>query len=207
MKRLLALLVALGVLVMAAPGVDLARADDEKKEKKDDKKDDKKADEKKEGKKDEKAKTEEKLSPAQKEELKKLSGTFTVATYERDGKKATPEEMKKMKVIQKGAEWSFHLGEEVTTGKDTPYPDKNPKEIDSVYTNGPDRDKVVKGLYKIDNDTITYAWAEPGKDRPKELKADAATTLMVLKRVSEKTEEKKADEKKDEKKEEKKDSK
>ncbi len=202
MKRLLALLVALGVLVLAAPGVDLARADDEKKEekKKDDKKDEKKADEKKADEK--KATKKEELSSAQKEELKRLSGTFTVATYEREGKKATPDELKKMKVIQKGAEWSFHLGDEVTTGKDTPHPDKDPKEIDSVYTNGPDRDKTVKGLYKIDNDTITYAWAEPGKDRPKELKADANTTLMVLKRVSEKTEEKKEG-----KKEEKKDSK
>ena len=96
MKRLLALLVALGILVMAVPGLDLARADDEKKEekkkddekkeeKKDDKKDEKK-DEKKAEKKDEK-KAEEKLSDAQKDELKKLSGTFTVASFERDGKK------------------------------------------------------------------------------------------------------------------------
>src|SRR5262245_13461708 len=124
MKRLLALLVALGILVVASPGVDFARADDEKKEeKKDEKKDDKKdekKDDKKEAKKDEKKaekKADVQLSSAQKDELKKLTGTFTVSNYERDGKKATPEELKKMKVVQKGAEWSFHLGEEITTGK------------------------------------------------------------------------------------------
>jgi uncharacterized protein (TIGR03067 family) len=158
MKRLLALLVALGVLVMTAPGVDFVRAGDDKKE---EKKDDKKKDDKKEAKKEEKKKDEPKLSPEQREELKKLSGTFTLTSYERDGKKATPEELKKMKVVQKGAEWSFSLDDVVTTGRDTPFPDKNPKEIDSIYTNGPDRDRWSRGC----TGSTTTRSPTPGRSR------------------------------------------
>lgn len=194
MKRLLALLVALGILVLTAPGLVAYQAGDEKKK-----------DDKKEEKKEEKKKEEEKLTDAQKDELKKLSGTFTVTSFERDGKKSTAEELKKMKVIQKGAEWSFHVGDEITTGKDTPYPDKTPnKEINSTYTNGPAVNKVVKGIYKIEGDSITYCWGDVDKDRPSDYstKADSGQTLMVLKRMSEG---KKDDEKKEEKKEEKKD--
>ncbi|MFO0878800.1 MAG: TIGR03067 domain-containing protein [Gemmataceae bacterium] len=207
MKRLLAWLLIAGVFVSAAPVlVDQARADD--KDKKEEKKKDDKKDDKKEEKKDDKPKVEEKLTDAQKEELKKLTGTYSVTLFERDGKRHTPEQLKKMKVIQKGAEYSFHDGDDITQGKDIVYPEKNPKEIDSVYLTGTARGKTVKGLYKMDGDSITYAWADPDKDRPKEIpaKAEGGVTLMTLKRVKdEKPEEKgKKDEKKAEKKEEKK---
>ena len=60
--------------------------------------------------------TDEKPTPSQTAELKKLSGTFTVTLFERDGKKEPPDELKKMKVVQNGAEWSFHQGNEITQG-------------------------------------------------------------------------------------------
>jgi uncharacterized protein (TIGR03067 family) len=198
MKRLLALLLAMGDLFAAAP--DLVRAQDEKK--KDDKKD-----EKKEEKKEEK-KAEEKLTDAQKEELKKLSGTFVVTAFERDGEKYTADKLKKMKVVQKGGDYTFHDGDDITMGKDTVFPEKDPKECDSLYLNNTAKGEVVKGIYKIDNDTVTYCWADPKKDRPKEFatKKDSGLTLMTLKRVEEKAE-KKEEKKKEEKKEEKKDGK
>ncbi len=121
-----------------------------------------------------------------------------MTTFERDGKKAPADELKKMKVTQKGAEWKFYLGEEVTEGKDTVFPDKNPKEIDSVYTSGTASGKSVKGIYEITGDTIKYCWAEPGKERPREFasKADSGLTLMVLQRAKpEKPEEKDAKQK------------
>jgi uncharacterized protein (TIGR03067 family) len=186
MNRLVALLLALGILACAVP-LRADKDDEKKEEKKKDKKDDKKADKTDEKK--DKPKAEEKLTDEQKEELKKLSGTFTVEVLEEDGKKRPAEELKKMKVVQKGAEWTFHLGEELTQGKDTPYPNKSPKEIDSLYTNAPpaQRDKTVKGIYEIEGDTIKYCWADVGKERPKEFatKADSGLTLLVLKRVKE----------------------
>ncbi len=217
MKRILVLLVALGVLVAVERSRFVVARDDEKKdEKKKDEKKDKDKDEKKDKDKDEKkdkdakdkdkGKKEEKpLTEEQKKELEKLSGTFAVILFERDGKKSPPDDLKKMKVVQKGAEWTFYLGEDPTQGKDTVFPDKSPKQINSLYLNGPAHDKTVLGIYKIEGDTITYCWAEPGKERPKEFatKADSGLTLMTLKRVKEeakdkdKDKEKPKDEKKD----------
>ena len=187
MKRLVALLLVLGLLVTGSPSWSAQN--------KDDKKDEKKTEAKKEEK-----KAEPKLTPQQQEELKALSGTFAVTLFEQNGKKSTPEELKKMQVTQKGQEWSFTLGDEVTQGKDIPYPDKNPKEIDSLYLNGTLRDKVVYGIYKIEGDTITYCFADAGNPRPKEFasKPDSGLTLMVLKRISK--EDKQPEEKKEEKK-------
>src|SRR5262249_40536602 len=129
--------------------------DDKKDKDKDDKKDKDKDDKKDKDKDDKKDKDKEKkeekpLTEEQKKELEKLSGTFRVTKFVRDGKESTKEEMEKMKVVQKGAEYTFHSDTDATMGKDTPHPDKDPKEIDSLYLNGPLRDKVVKGIYKID---------------------------------------------------------
>jgi uncharacterized protein (TIGR03067 family) len=216
MKRMLVFLLALGVLVVADP-TRLVKAQDEKKDekkdkdkdKKDEKKDKDKADKDKDEKKDkdkdekkdkDKDKKEEKpLTDEQKKELEKFTGTFKIVSFERDGKKSDDAELKKMKVVQKGADWTFYLDTDSTQGKDTPFPDKSPKEIDSLYLNGPARDKVVKGIYKIDGEKITFCWAEPGKDRPKDFatKADSGLTLMTLEKTKE---EEKKDKDKDEKK-------
>jgi uncharacterized protein (TIGR03067 family) len=181
MKRLVTLLLALGILLLAAP-IGASREDKDKKDKDKDK-----AEEKKDKDKDKEKKPEEKLTDEQKKELVKLSGTFTVTLFERDGEKTPPDKLKQMKVIQKGADWSFHQGDDITLGKDKVYPDKKPKQIDSVYTNGPANGKTVLGIYEITDDTIKYCWAEPGKERPKDFatKADSGLTLMVLKRTKE----------------------
>jgi uncharacterized protein (TIGR03067 family) len=186
MKRLVVLLLALGI-VASADHRTWADKDAKKEDKKDVKKDDKK-EAKKEKKDDEKPKVVVALTEEQKKELGKLSGTFKVTKFERDGKPSSADELKKMKVVQKVAEWTFFLGEDATKGRDVVMPDKTPKAIDSTYTDGRDKGKTVKGIYKIDGKTITYCWAASEKDRPTEFatKADDGSTLMVLERMEEK---------------------
>ncbi|MFQ3592659.1 MAG: TIGR03067 domain-containing protein [Gemmataceae bacterium] len=189
MKRLLALFLALGLLAGVLPSADARYQDKDKTDKKD-------AD-----KKDGKPKEDPKLTEAQKKDLEALTGTFTIVVFEREGKKESADALKTMKVVQQGAEWKFYLGEDITLGRDTLYPEKSPKEIDSYYINGPARDKIAKGIYKIEGDTITYVHADPGKDRPKEFstKPDSGLTLIVMKRQPEapKDGDKKDGEKKD----------
>ncbi len=191
MKRLVALLLAIGILFASTASYAAFRADKEKDEaKKDDKKDegkkdDKKKDGDKDGKKDGDKKDEPKLTPAQEKELKALTATYTVEKYTREGKDTPAAELKKMKVVQNGAEWRFFVGEDITLGKDTVFPDKTPKEVDSLYINGPAREKTAKGIYEIKGDTVTFAHADPGKDRPKEFssgKDGSGITVIVLKK-------------------------
>jgi uncharacterized protein (TIGR03067 family) len=222
MKRFLVLLLALGVLLAAERTRFVVAGDDEKKEdKKKDDKDKKDKDKKDKDKpkdkdadkdkpkdkdKDKGKKPEEKpLTAEQKKELEKLSGTFEVTVFEENGKKRSAEELKKMKVVQKGAEWTFTEGTDQTEGKDTVFPDKSPRQINSLYTRGPDEGQTVLGIYKIEGDTITYCWAKSGKERPTEFatKESSGHTLMTLKRV--KPEEKDKDKAKDKDKPEKKD--
>src|SRR5262245_21931497 len=78
------------------------------------------------------------LTEAEKE-VKSWTGTYTVTHYETDGVKTKEEQLKKMKVVLDGAKGSFYVGEDVTTCTVTVDPSKAPREIDSVYTNGPAR--------------------------------------------------------------------
>jgi uncharacterized protein (TIGR03067 family) len=211
MKRLVVLLLALGLFVGTVTARDDEKKDGDKdkvekkkdeKDKKDDKdkkdkdkdkdkkdKDKDKDKDKKDAVKDKKEEKEKPLTEEQKAELKKMSGTFAVIVFERDGRKSPEEELKKMKVKQEGAKWSFTDEDDVTEGIDRVFPDKKPKEIESTYTTGSNKGKKVLGIYEIEGDTIKYCWAEPDKPRPKEFasKAGSEITLMVLKRVKEGT--------------------
>lgn len=122
--------------------------------------------------------------PDVKGELKRLSGTFQVTRFEADGVKSSEATLKTMLVIQKGADWEFRSGGDSTTGTDTVNPARSPREIDATYTNGHLRGRTAKGIYKIEGDTVTYCWAEPGLERPRQFAGDKrGHTLFVLKRV------------------------
>jgi uncharacterized protein (TIGR03067 family) len=186
MKWLVALMLALGVLVASTASQASFLADKEKDEAKKDGDKDGKKDGDKDGKKDGGKKEDPKLTPAQEKDLKDLTGSYSVEKYTREGKDEAAAQLKKMKVVQKGAEWKFYVGEDITLGKDTVYPDKSPKEVDSLYINGPAREKTAKGIYKIEGDTVTFAHADPGKDRPKSFdsgKEGSGITVIVLKKM------------------------
>jgi uncharacterized protein (TIGR03067 family) len=119
------------------------------------------------------------------QELEKLSGTFEVVLFEQDGKRFAAAELRTMKVVQKGARWRFHVGDEVTEGIDRFDPGKTPKTVDATYTSGSLKGKKVLGIYEIEGETIRFCYAEAGKDRPKEFatKAGSGLTLFVLKRL------------------------
>jgi len=126
--------------------------------------------------------------PDRKAELRKWTGTFSVVLFQRDGNKSSDDELKTMKVVLKEGDGSFHTSYGVFTSQAVLFPEKKPREVDSMYTNGPLQGKVVKGIYKIEGDRFTACYAEVGKDRPREFKSVPGTghTLYVLERQKEK---------------------
>jgi uncharacterized protein (TIGR03067 family) len=122
-------------------------------------------------------------------ELRKMEGTYHVTLFERDGRQLGAADLKLMKVVMsKDGGGKFHQGNAAYGSQVTVYPNKKPKEVDCVYTDGPLKGAMIKGIYKIDKDGFSCCYAESGKPRPTEFKTalNSGLTLYVLQRVKEK---------------------
>jgi uncharacterized protein (TIGR03067 family) len=120
-----------------------------------------------------------------KKDLDKLQGTWVMAAMEVDGKQVPPEKLEGTKLVVKGDKYTVMV-------KGTSYetiitldPAKKPKAIDMVFTDGPNKDKVHRGIYEVEGDTFKLCRArEPDRDRPTEFGTwpDTGVFLVVWKR-------------------------
>jgi uncharacterized protein (TIGR03067 family) len=102
-----------------------------------------------------------------------LKGEWKVVSYELDGKKpVSDEQLDKVKVT-------------IIEGNTTIDPTKNPKTIDTTFTEGDLKGETALGIYELKGDTYKYCRAAPGKERPTEFssKEGSGHTLVVYKRA------------------------
>lgn len=100
------------------------------------------------------------------EELKKLSGTYTLVRGEAAGKPIAPEIVRTAKLTLTGDRHVVQLGEETIRGTHTVNPLEKPRSIDATDTTGRFAGKSVKGIYKFEDETFTVAFAPPNEPRP-----------------------------------------
>lgn len=117
-------------------------------------------------------------------ELKKFAGAWAIQAQEHGGRKTPMKELAALAVTVTGAKAVTKNGDEVAEESEVILldPKAKPAAIDVKLLGGGDKGKVVKGIYKFDDDKLTLCVAEPGKDRPTEFAGKQGTghTLLVL---------------------------
>jgi uncharacterized protein (TIGR03067 family) len=118
-----------------------------------------------------------------KKETEYFQGPWQLVSAETDGKKASDENVKQTRVVIEGSKHTVYFGDKPVVHQ-IPFeidPTTTPKSVTDTLPDG----RTIKGIYKLDGDTLTNCVAAPGKDRPKEFSGKAGTgqTLRVFQRV------------------------
>jgi uncharacterized protein (TIGR03067 family) len=106
-----------------------------------------------------------------KKELKKLSGSYVMASGESRAEKLSEERIKEATMTIEGDKYTARFGGAAVMGTLKVDPSKTPKEIDATDSEG----KTILGIYQFDKDQFTVCFAPPGKERPKEFSIKAGT--------------------------------
>jgi uncharacterized protein (TIGR03067 family) len=122
---------------------------------------------------------------ADKKELDKLQGDWTMVSMEFRGKKASDEEVKNYKLTIKDDQWTVTVNGRDNKATIKIDPSKDPKTIDLTFTIN-DVISLSRGIYKLDGDTLSVCRNMGDNERPKEFKTseEAGGGLVVWKRAS-----------------------
>ncbi|MCY2946500.1 MAG: TIGR03067 domain-containing protein [Planctomycetota bacterium] len=115
-------------------------------------------------------------------------GSWKLTKGEADGKALTAEQLKGGKLVIKDDKYKLTMGEmEVIEGTEKLDPSKDPKTIDIVNSNGPDKGKTFLGIYNLKGDRFRVVFSQPGKPRPTKFKTepDSGQWLHVWTRTKE----------------------
>ena len=115
-----------------------------------------------------------------KTELTKLDGMWKVTSWKGSGSELL-EQTENLIITFKNGEctWAGIVG---PAGKITRIdPTKMPKEVDYVYTDGDQKGKIQKAIYKLEGDTFTECYnPEDEAARPREFKSTMGNGLMLV---------------------------
>ena len=117
-------------------------------------------------------------------ELEKFRGTWKYVSLEANGMKLPPEAFQGAKLILDGNKFTSIDPMATYRGTFTVTVKSTPKTLDVIFSEGPEKGRSFKGIYKLEGDIYTVCMALPGGERPKEFvsKPGSGHVLEVLKR-------------------------
>jgi uncharacterized protein (TIGR03067 family) len=115
-----------------------------------------------------------------KDEWKKLNGTWSVKEGEANGTALPADGLAKLKLTMKDGTYVVKADDATDKGNLKLDPKKKPKEVDVEGVDGPNMGKTYKAIYEIDGDTLKVCYDLGGTDRPKEFKTKVGSTEMLL---------------------------
>src|SRR5947209_7849424 len=115
----------------------------------------------------------------------KFQGAWVVESVLAEGKEIPGDIIKAFKMTFKDDNYTVAIGQEKTEGTFRVDPAKEPKTIDIMPDNGPDRGRIQTGIYTFDGEKLKICAAQPGKERPKdfETKDKPGYSVMILKKA------------------------
>ena len=120
-------------------------------------------------------------------ELAKFQGAWQLVSAETDGKKTPEDVVAKIRVVISGKTHTVRFGDEVLA-HDVGFevdPTASPRSTTDTINDGPDKGKEIRGIYRLEGDTLTSCVGPVGGPRPVEFtaKAGSGQTLRVFRRV------------------------
>ena len=110
----------------------------------------------------------------------KLQGEWTMVSMETLGVKHSEDDVKKYTLTIKGDRWTVTNARTLSPGQTFKIdPSKDPKTLD-LTIKLVNQERVSKGIYKLDGDTLTICRTEENGERPKEFKTTAKSGILVV---------------------------
>jgi uncharacterized protein (TIGR03067 family) len=114
-------------------------------------------------------------------DLKAMQGTWVMASLEVNGKDVPAEKLVGTVLTVKGDVYSVKVKDRTTDCRMRLDPKRKPREVDMIFAEPGGGEKVLKGIYKIDADTITFARGlNANQERPGQFATWPDTTYFVV---------------------------
>jgi uncharacterized protein (TIGR03067 family) len=128
----------------------------------------------------------DKKDEAARKDLKKLQGTWTMASLEINGQQVPAEKLQNTTLLIKGNKYIVKVKDKTYETRFTLDPTRTPKQMDMTFSDGPNKGKLHKGIYSVEGDTFKLCRGQAaGLNRPRDFATwpDTGMFLVVWKRV------------------------